>query len=98
MLVGRWRLADLFAMVAAFQAGGDPMCTDHILYPVIKAMICKYPDIASSLTGPTTPCDALSFAMGLTADPAQLGRVWKTAVEPSVCDPGTAPGEDDCSS
>ena len=96
ILAGRWRVDDLLAVLSKVQSGGEPLCTDHDLYPLLKQAVCSYPDIASSLGGPTTPCDALSFAMAFTAEPAALGSVLADPEETSFCPPETDPANDGC--
>lgn len=96
LLVGRWALTEVFRTLSSLASGGEQICTDHILYPLVKNAVCKFPDIASSLGGPTTPCDAISFGMAFEADPAELGIVYIPAGVPTVCPPETDPANDSC--
>jgi hypothetical protein len=96
LMVGRWKTSDFLSMLGAWQNNGEPICTDTLLYPVIKGFLCQYPDVASTLSGPTTPCDALSFAMAFEAESAQFGFVWRSDPSPTSCPPETDPANDDC--
>lgn len=96
VIVGRWRLSDLFAMVGQITSQGQPICTDHPVYPLIKKSVCKFPDIASTLAGPTAICDALSFGLGFDAEAARFGAVIPQQPAPSLCPPATEPALDNC--
>jgi hypothetical protein len=96
IFAGRWRISDFFEMLSTIENAGSYLCTDHPVYDAIKSAVCEYPDIAAELAGPTTPCDALSFGMGLEADPAQIGVVLESPTAPSECPPGTDPADDQC--
>lgn len=96
VFAGRWGIRDFFTTLAAIEQGGIRLCTDHPLYDPIKTAVCEYPDITAGLPGPAVPCDAISFAMGLEAEPAQLGVPWPSPATPSTCPPGTDPAEDEC--
>ena len=58
--------------------------------------ICRRADITVDITGPTTPCDALSFGMGFDAKPARFGNVFVTEGDQSVCPPKTDPANVVC--
>jgi hypothetical protein len=97
LLVGRWRVADVFRSLSVMVTGGGyPICTDHTIYGLVKSAVCKFPDIASTLGGPTTPCDAISFTMGFEAQEAQFGSVYVPVGEPEPCPPDTDPSNDTC--
>ena len=97
VLAGRWRLEDFFVTLSTLTSSDDPICTDHPLYSALKNAICSYPDIGSTLGGPSAPCDALSFGMGFEAEPAQLGIIWQGAGTLNNCPPATDPSNDNCS-
>jgi hypothetical protein len=97
LITGRWPLADFFKTVGSMTSGGDPICTDHPVYSLIKNGVCRFPDIASSLGGPTTPCDSMSFGMAFDAEPAALGIIVDASsagLQP--CPPETDPATDSC--
>lgn len=97
LLVGRWQVNDVFRSLGAMvTGGGDTVCTDDTIYPLIKSAVCKFPDIASTLGGPTTPCDAISFAMGFEAEPARFGSVYFPSAPVAPCPPETDPANDTC--
>ncbi|MEZ4440586.1 MAG: hypothetical protein R3B72_15920 [Polyangiaceae bacterium] len=97
LLTGRWPLSEIFSLIGSVESAGMPLCTDNLLYPPIKTVLCNYPDITASVAGPATPCDSLSFGMAFEAEPAKLG----IAVPPdpptvAECPPGTDPADDGC--
>jgi hypothetical protein len=96
LLVGRWKLSDFFAMLGTFTTGGQPLCTTNLVYGVVKTEVCGYPDVASSLGGPTTACDAISFGMGFEAEQARLGNILSNPVTLSECSVETDPANDSC--
>jgi hypothetical protein len=73
----------------------QPICTDNLIYPGIKNMICEYPDM-TLLGTPAASCDHLSFGAGLTAVPAKLGSVVDKPPKPSPCAAGKDPKNDSC--
>jgi hypothetical protein len=96
VLTGRWRLSDFFATLNRFTSGGEPLCTDSAIYALVKNAVCKFPDIAAEID-PNTPCDALSFGMSFSADPAQIGAVnVNPASNQGLCPPETDPTFDSC--
>jgi len=96
LLVGRWKLSDFLAMLGAFTVNDQPLCTNNPAYIVVKPQICSYADVASTLGGPTTPCDAISFGMGFEGEDAKLGHILLSAGTTTECQPGTDPGSDTC--
>lgn len=96
LLVGRWRIDDLLVTLSTVSSGGEPICTDHPLYQLVKKAVCGYPDITSVLGGPTTPCDALSFAMAFDAQSAHLGSIVEQTSEEFECPSETDPANDSC--
>lgn len=73
----------------------QPICTDNLIYPGIKSMICDYPDM-TLLGTPAAACDHLSFAAGVSGTPAKLGVVVDNPPKPSPCAPGKNPKDDSC--
>ena len=96
VLAGRWQVKNVMAAVAAMLSDGELVCTDHPFYRPIEEAVCGHVDIASTLGGPTTPCDALSAALGFGAEQAQLGSVYITPGVPAGCPPELDPANDDC--
>jgi hypothetical protein len=97
LLVGRWKLSDFFLTVRTMTSGGQPLCTDNNVYQMLKTAVCTFPDIHSELSPPTEPCDAMSFAMGFEAEPAQLGFVFVgDVVDIDPCPSATDPANDTC--
>ena len=97
LLVGRWRVSEVFRSLSSMVTGsGEQVCTDHTVYPLIKSAVCKFPDIASTLGGPTTPCDAISFAMGFEGEQTTLGSVYVPTGTTNPCSPETDPANDTC--
>ncbi len=97
MLTGRWKLGDVFKVIGAFTVGNSQLCTNNALYGTFKTAVCKAPDITASIGGPTTPCDAVSFATQFETETAHLGTVYKGAPMMSGCTPATDPANDSCS-
>ncbi len=96
LFVGRWRLDDFFLALSSLTTDNEPVCTDHPLYSALKNAACSYTDIASSLGGPTTPCDALSFGMAFDAEPAKLGIITQKPMAITQCPIATNPAFDSC--
>ncbi len=96
VLAGRWAARDAFLAVSGLGSGGT-LCTDDSLYQTLKQAVCDAQDITSQISGPTAPCDAVSFGMGFNAEPAQLGFVYVPAPSNDpVCPPNTDPANDTC--
>ena len=96
LMVGRWKLTEFFRLIGSIPHEGALLCTNHPVYPLIKSAACLFPDIASELSGPTTPCDALSFAMALEGYPAQIGSVLPEATPSAQCASELDPQFDTC--
>jgi len=95
-LAGRWASRDAFVAVSSLGSGGT-LCTDDTLYQTLKQAVCDAQDITSQISGPTAPCNAVSFGMAFSAEPAQLGFVY--VPEPgndTMCPPATDPANDTC--
>jgi hypothetical protein len=95
-LAGRWPLGDVFKAISKLVSSGTELCTDNNTYKLIKGRLCSVQDITSGLAGPTTPCDALSFATNFETEPAKFGVTWKAAIMPPGCPPATDPANDNC--
>jgi hypothetical protein len=97
VLTGRWRMTDFFEAIAYMTSGGEPLCTDNPVYTLFKQAVCDARDITGDVTGPTSPCDAISFAMGFEAESAGLGYIYPASPSgPQQCPPGTDPAQDTC--
>ncbi|MBW2527819.1 MAG: hypothetical protein JRI23_26800, partial [Deltaproteobacteria bacterium] len=96
LIVGRWKMDDFLWLVGMIRYQDEPICTDNAVYPLIKAAVCQFPDIASELSGPTTPCDALSVGLAIDGHPAQLGSVLLPVPATSLCAPAVDPQFDTC--
>jgi hypothetical protein len=98
VIAGRWPVEELRLSLVALANAGQQLCTDDPFYNNIRTAVCDHADIASELSGPTTPCDAVSFGITFRAEPALLGPVWEPPMPMSTCPPGTDPVEDSCAS
>ncbi len=96
VLTGRWKATDLFAALSHVVNDAQAICTDNQIYQVLKYAVCKGRDIAASLGGPTTPCDAVSIAIGFEAGPAKLGIVAASLPLLVQCPKATDPAFDTC--
>jgi len=96
VLAGRWAATDAFVAVSTL-GSGTALCTDDSLYQNLKTAVCNARDITAQIAGPTAPCDAVSFGMEFTAEPAQLGFIYVPPPgPPSPCTPMTNPANDAC--
>jgi hypothetical protein len=98
LLAGRLEVNEVFRTLSTLVITMGQVCTDNPVYGWVKTAVCHYPDLSSTLGGPTTPCDAISFGMLVEADPAQLGIVYVPAGTPGSCDAGNDPANDSCGS
>lgn len=74
-LVGRSSTSDILATLGAYEIGGaGPLCKGSN-FPSIAQLVCSYADLSMTGDNLTAPCDALSAAIGLTADPVLKGPV-----------------------
>jgi len=97
LLVGRWKVTDFFMMLShLITPGGQPLCTNNMAYAPIKTLACPMVDIASVLSGPTTPCDAISLAIAFETAPALIGAVDLSPMPASLCSAATNPTNDTC--
>ncbi len=96
ILAGVWRTSDLLATLPAFTPGGQPLCTDNPIYPMVKDNICRHRDILGGIGLPSAACDSISFAFTFTAAPAVLGYAILPEPPPSPCEPQHDPANDSC--
>jgi hypothetical protein len=96
LLVGRWGLVDALSIAPRFRVDGEPICTDHTVYPLLKNAVCSVADITAGVSGPSAECDAMSFGVAFEAEQAQLGTVVETPPEQYPCPPETDPRLDTC--
>jgi len=96
VLTGRWKATDMFAAVSHVVASAQSVCTDSPIYQAVKLAVCNSRDIAGTLGGPTTPCDALSLALSFEASPAKMGLVFPSKALVSNCPKATDPAVDNC--
>jgi len=80
-----------FGLLFLCNDGGD-------VYNSVKTEICKYADIRSDISGPTAPCDAISFGMGFVAEQAQIGAIYPAMTSTNMCPVGQDPALDSCDS
>jgi hypothetical protein len=96
-LAARWTLADVFQLFSSLRYQGAAICTDSFVYGPAKTAVCQGADILADGTSPKSlPCDAISFGMGFTADPAKLGALVPAPVPDGGCPAATDPVHDDC--
>ncbi len=97
VLAGITKVSDILGTLPAIDDPlfGMPLCTDNLLYSGIKELICEFPDM-TILATPAKPCDHLSMALRVSAQPATLGSVIVQKPGPSSCAPGTDPADDGC--
>ncbi len=88
VLAARWKTGDIFA------AGWD-VCKDSVFYLVLRDRICQSMDASAAFLGPNDVCDALSFGMAFSAQPATMGPVYDTQTL-STCMAGFDPAGDNC--
>ena len=98
VLAARWSLADLFSDIASYRDPAvAPFCTSSPIYQIAKESICNDADIhVDDSEPPSTPCDAISFGLGFTADPAKIGPVEDAGPPVDGCPAGTSPAGDVC--
>lgn len=98
-LAARIGLQGFFQSLSAYRDNmGNPLCTDSgFLYSTAKTSVCNDADIPLSATEPSSAtCDALSFGMGFTADPALRGPAVPAPTPTPGCPPATDPANDSC--
>ncbi|MBM4373714.1 MAG: hypothetical protein FJ095_01425 [Deltaproteobacteria bacterium] len=96
VFTGRWTATDMFLAFSTGLSEGQALCTTNPVYQLIRTAVCSARDIAGSLGGPTTPCDAVSFALRFEAEPAKLGAVLEVPLPMSGCTKDTNPAFDMC--
>ncbi|MBM4359932.1 MAG: hypothetical protein FJ096_17650 [Deltaproteobacteria bacterium] len=96
IFTGRWKATDMFLAFSTGLSEGQALCTTNPVYQLIRSAICSAREIAGSLGGPTTPCDAVSFALAYEAEPAKLGAVIEVPMPVSMCTSETNPEFDSC--
>ena len=90
----RWSTSDaLYSLHTLTDDNGNWLCGNAILYQLAAGEICTGADIASvpSGDGRGQPCNALSVAIGFTANQAQLADAFDPPVVPSDCPEDWAP-------
>lgn len=96
LIAGRISEADLFEAIGSYRDGVITICTNGPLYPELKSALCTSRDIHAGVQGPAAPCDALSFGIGFSADPARRGMIVMSMPPTPVCAMGTDPTNDNC--
>lgn len=96
VFTGRWKASDMFLAFAAGLTEGSSLCTNDPVYVLVRNAICAARDIAGTLGGPTTPCDAVSLALSFKAHSAKLGAVIEAPVPSTMCPPDKSPEFDSC--
>jgi hypothetical protein len=99
VLAARLGLSDFFQTLSSYRDNqGNPLCTDSgFIYSTVKTSICNDADITVEGTLPlSAPCDAVSFGMGFTADPAVVGPKVPPPTPTPGCPPATDPANDSC--
>ncbi len=98
VLAARWSLTDVFRSLSSYRDNnGQPICTNATTYSIAKGVICSDADILVDGTQPkSAACDALSFGLGFTADPALVGPVGAAGATPDGCSPASDPALDSC--
>lgn len=97
MVAARWKAADVFKIISSITAGDTPLCADgSFTYEQFKELVCGHIDIASTLGGSTTECDALSFGMAFATEPVLLGSPYMPEQEMPNCPPDQDPANDTC--
>jgi hypothetical protein len=94
VLAGRMTASDLLAAIGmqpSAPGSSDELCQKGTAFQVAKQQVCDALDIAR--TGqldfdPQASCDALSGALGFTAEPALRGDVQANELSPDPCTPG----------
>lgn len=99
LIAGRWPSDDVFKVLGTFEVSGQTLCNDgSFAYTRFKELICQATDIASTLGGPTLPCDSLSFGMKFATEPAAVEKIGSLPAQMSPCTKATNPANDTCDS
>lgn len=97
VIMGRISTEALFEAISNFRDdNGNPLCTDSPFYGAGQSAFCVAQDMLIELGSPGQPCDALSWAMGFDADPANFGGFALPPVPAKSCPPETDPINDNC--
>ncbi len=99
VLAARLGVANLFDSLSGYRDdNGLPLCTNSgLIYMSAKTSFCNDADILLNATEPsTTTCDAVSFGMGFTADPALRGPSVPAPTPTPGCSAATDPANDSC--
>jgi hypothetical protein len=97
VMAGRWTIPDIFLSLSSFRDNnGAPICRGNVAYEFGKSTICTGADILSTTGVPSDACDALSFGVAFTADPAQLGVAVDPTLPSKFCPDGGDPAGDVC--
>ena len=91
-VTGRWDTRNILTGMAGMHDpfnSGQFLCGSDSTYQALKAAICAGADISRDSTRDNTnaPCDALSLAVGFSAEPAQLGGILSGNPRPEPCGP-----------
>ena len=91
-VTGRWDTRNILTGMAGMHDpfnAGQFLCGSDSTYQALKAAICTGADITRDVARDNTnaPCDALSLAVGIAAEPAQLGGVLPGNPRPTPCGP-----------
>jgi hypothetical protein len=94
---GRWKVDDIFKVLGSFSVNNNVLCNDGgTAYTSVKQLLCSNVDIASTLGGPTTPCDSLSFGMTFQTEPALISKTYVPELDENLCSPDQDPSNDSC--
>jgi hypothetical protein len=100
-IAGAWALEDFFNSLGELRVSAlgqtSSICTDLPYYQEVKQEICFLADSLSENVGASTPCDAVSFGLGFTAEQALFHPYLATPPSGSnTCDPMFDPANDSC--
>jgi hypothetical protein len=97
IVAARWRITDAFKVISAIKVGNQQLCKNESFeYQQFKGLLCSHVDIASTLGGPSTDCDSLSFGMKFEAEPVLLGSPFMPEEDQPPCPPEQDPATDTC--
>ena len=95
LMTGRSSTNDVLETFGNIKLGSTNLfCTQPMAFDYIIQQVCPNSDVTLSGSDNTSaPCDAVSVAVGLTAEPALTGAVSDAGLEAGKCTPGapTAP-------
>ncbi len=93
---GGWPERAVFRSLGAVRIGGKPLCTDDAAYPALKDLLCGSEDVRTDKGGPTSLCDAISFAFSFEGKAARLGSVVVPEALGPPCPAPIDPSNDSC--